>query len=148
MRCDACVVAVLAAVGDGDGEGAPSQRLTVDDQLVLGRFVPEELAQTDLDVGTEAAYVAGREAVGDECVEPEAHAAEEWDAVYGRRIDGDDASLPAGAEAGFGIHREVDVPREAVARADGEDAEGKGAPDEALADLMDRSVAADGIDDV
>jgi hypothetical protein len=148
QRCDARVVAVLAGVGDGDDErlllpGLPAAR----HRVLLGVKLREG-AQSFSHVGLESADVARREPLGDDGIEADAHDAEEGGAVHRGGVDGDDPPRSAGGDAQGRIEREPDVAREAVARARGQNAQGRCATDQPFRGLVDRSVTAHREDDV
>ncbi len=146
-RGDTGVVTELVGVGYGDEEGLSRGRDPGGGpDGVRFRPVAEEGVPAGAQVGGEAAAGEAVETAGDLGVEAEANGVEETVAGGDAGVDLTDAAVAHDVQGVFDRAVDAEVATEAVARTAGDQAEGGGCADDAAADFVEGTVAADGDD--
>ena len=143
-RGDACTVAVLASVGEGDEERPDTHLRTVRGHDVGSGRVGHERRRRNGQIPSEAAprEAVGREPVRHVRIETDAGDVEEEPAITLTRIDAAHAAVERRREGTRGIQRNTQLARQTIARPAGDDAQRRLAKRERRRHFVDRAVSA------
>src|SRR5688500_16335669 len=137
-------VAVLAAIGEGDGQRPYRPALAVELDFVVLAAIPASLAHADEDVRPAPARALGShvEQPGYARVDADAGDVEERTVAEDSRVDGADRTVQRSGDCGARLERRPQRRRQAVARAGRDQAKRTSRPEQRGSGFVDGAIAA------
>ena len=144
MRGDVGIVAILRGIGTGDEKGVDGMAVALfvaESESIGFGLVAQTVGECLFDIGGRAAASRFGKFHADEGVEAHSASAKERSAVDGAVVETNDRGRVDHFHRGDGIHGDLEMTRQTIAAAAGNDGERRFGVDERTGNLVDRAVA-------